>query len=108
MTEPLLTLCLDVVSLALALALGCAAWRIARGPTLLDRILAFDVLTVAATALLVVQSIRWHTTDYMGLILIYTVLGFSTSMAFVAYLSRSDGAQAGERNEAGEEVRDGD
>lgn len=67
-------------------------WRIGRGPTLLDRLLGFDALTVAVCALVALHSIRAQTTDYMELIIVITALGFFTTVAFFYCLN-----QTGER-----------
>ncbi|MEO0054182.1 MAG: hypothetical protein RLZZ50_129 [Verrucomicrobiota bacterium] len=72
---------------ALIFLVGLAgAWRIVRGPTVLDRLLGFDALTVAVCALIAVHSIRTRTADYMELIIVVTGLGFFTTVAFFYYL----------------------
>ena len=74
----------------LALGIVLALVRMARGPTVLDRILAFDLIATCAVGIIALLSMRWQTTDYIELILIYTLLGFSGATAFVFYLQRAD------------------
>lgn len=75
---------------ALVFVVGLAgAWRIVRGPTVLDRLLGFDALTVAVCALIALHSIRTRTADYMELIIVVTGLGFFTTVAFFYYLSQT-------------------
>ena len=67
--------------------LAVSMYRIAKGPTLLDRMLGLDLLTITTVALIIVYSIYHHTRNFMELILIVTALGFFTTVAFFYYLS---------------------
>lgn len=72
---------------AVAFAVAVAGvYRIAAGPSTLDRLVGFDTLTAAVVAMIVIVSIHRHTADYMELILIITGLGFFTTVAFYYYL----------------------
>lgn len=62
-------------------------WRIAVGPTVLDRMIGLDLLTITSVALMIVYSIHHRTEDFVELILIITALGFFTTVAFFYYLS---------------------
>lgn len=73
--------------LTLAIALGMV--RLARGPTVIDRIMAFDLITTSAVGMIVLLSIQWKTAMYLELILIFSLLGFFGTVAFVNYLSRT-------------------
>ena len=73
----------------LTLGIVLALIRMARGPTVLDRILAFDLITTCAVGIIALLSMQWQTSDYIELILIYTLLGFSGATAFVFYLQRA-------------------
>ncbi|MBM3879501.1 MAG: hypothetical protein FJ387_07235 [Verrucomicrobia bacterium] len=75
---------------ALTAAIGLALIRLARGPTVIDRILAFDTIAVCAVGMIVLLSILWRTTFYLELILIFSLLGFTGAVAYVYYLSRTD------------------
>ena len=84
MMDGLIYACILMLTAAIVLALA----RIARGPTVLDRILAFDLIATCAVGIIVLLSMKWHTADYLELILIYTLLGFSGTVAFAFYLQR--------------------
>ena len=73
--------------LTLAIALGMV--RLARGPTVIDRIMAFDLITTSAVGMIVLLSIQWKNAMYLELILIFSLLGFFGTVAFVHYLSRT-------------------
>lgn len=62
--------------------------RLAIGPTTLDRMVGFDTITIAVTALIALFSIHAGTTEYMELILVMTALGFFTTVAYYYYLSQ--------------------
>jgi multicomponent K+:H+ antiporter subunit F len=67
--------------------LAVSMYRIAKGPTMLDRMLGLDLLTITSVALMIVYSIHHRTRNFMELILIVTALGFFTTVAFFYYLS---------------------
>jgi len=85
MIEPLIHFGILLLTMGIVLALV----RMARGPTVLDRILAFDLITTCAVGIIALLSMQWQTSDYIELILIYTLLGFSGATAFVFYLQRA-------------------
>jgi len=73
--------------LAVAVVLGLV--KLWRGPTAIDRILAFDLVCVALVGMMVVLSIRWRTELFVELILIFSLLGFLSTVAFAIYLRGS-------------------
>jgi multisubunit Na+/H+ antiporter MnhF subunit len=81
----ILYLALGILTVAMILGLV----RLGRGPSVLDRIMAFDLITTAAVGMIVVLSIQWRTGLYLELILIFSLLGFFGTVAFVHYLSRT-------------------
>jgi multisubunit Na+/H+ antiporter MnhF subunit len=89
--SPLLDLTLDVTALALAVSTFLCLERMRRGPTIMDRILAFDTICVMLVGMMVVVSLRWQSSDYLDLILVFTLLGFFSTIAFSLYLHRTYG-----------------
>jgi multicomponent Na+:H+ antiporter subunit F len=85
----MMTMVLNVAFAILTLAIVCGLIRLARGPTVLDRIMAFDLITTSAVGMIVLLSIQWKTAMYLELILIFSLLGFCGTVAFVYYLSRT-------------------
>lgn len=77
-------------SYAVALALALALWRLVRGPTLPDRILALDTLSINAIALLVLHGIRAGSSIYFEAALIIAMLGFVSTVALSKYVMRRD------------------
>ncbi len=74
--------------LLLLLAVSAGLWRIARGPTNLDRIVGFDAVMVALVGMIVLFSIRERTAEYVELILLVTALGFLTTVSYFYYFSQ--------------------
>jgi multisubunit Na+/H+ antiporter MnhF subunit len=85
----MMTTVLYVAGCVLTLAIALGMVRLVRGPTVIDRIMAFDLITTSAVGMIVLLSIRWKTAMYLELILIYSLLGFFGTVAFVFYLSRT-------------------
>jgi multicomponent K+:H+ antiporter subunit F len=74
----------------LALAMLLATWRLLRGPTLPDRILALDTLYVNSLALLILVGLRFDTALYFEAALVIAMLGFVGTDALSKYLLRGD------------------
>lgn len=81
------------VMAALALALGLSAWRLLRGPTLPDRILALDTLYINALALLVVLGLWLGTKSYFEVAMLIALLGFVGTVALCKFAARGDIAE---------------
>lgn len=77
-----------MVATAAAMAIG--SWRLFRGPSATDRVLAIDTLYVNTVALIVVLGIRLGTGLLFEAALIVAALGFISTVALARYLSRGD------------------
>jgi multicomponent K+:H+ antiporter subunit F len=75
---------------AFVVALALAGWRLLRGPTLADRILALDTLYVNSVALLVLIGIYFGTVIFFEAALIIAMIGFVSTVALAKYLLRGD------------------
>jgi len=83
----------DAVSLAstialllLGLALLLSVVRIVVGPTLGDRVLALDLLTVLAMGFVGAVAIRTGLTLYLDIAIALALLGFLATAAFARYI----------------------
>lgn len=81
---------LPLVGGLLLAALLLAFWRLLRGPTLPDRILALDTLYVDALALLIVLGIQFDSALYFEAALVIALLGFVGTVALSKFLLRGD------------------
>lgn len=86
MLNTAVTIALVLVSAAVALNF----WRLLRGPSLLDRILALDTLYVNTIALLVLLGIHLSSALYFEAALLIALMGFIGTVALCKYLLRGD------------------
>ena len=83
--------------LSLAFALTCVGtaivlnlFRLWRGPTSADRILAVDTLTINAIAMIVLFGIAYATAAYFEAALLLAMVGFVGTVAYCKFLLRGD------------------
>lgn len=81
---------LDFATAAVALALALCGWRLLRGPSLPDRILALDTLSINAVALVFLLGLRWRTALLFEAGLVIALLGFVTTVALARFVVRGD------------------
>lgn len=75
-----------VVGMAMLLAL----WRLLRGPTVPDRIVALDTLNVTAIAELMLLGMHLKSAIYFEAALIIAMLGFVSTVVLSKYVMRRD------------------
>ena len=75
---------------AFVVALALNAWRLLRGPSLPDRILALDTLYINTLALLVLLGIQLRTELYFEAALVIALLGFDSTVVLSKYVLRGD------------------
>jgi len=88
---------IDMMNLVISGAMvvvGCAMllalWRLVRGPTAPDRILALDTLYVATIAEVVLLGMLDETEVYFEIALIIAMLGFFGTVVLSKYVIRRD------------------
>ena len=86
----MIQLALDFATGAVGLALVLCAWRLLRGPEVVDRVLALDTMYINVVALVVLIGIRLATTMFFEAALLIALLGFASTVALSRYLSRGD------------------
>lgn len=86
----MLNLVLPVAFTLVALAVAMSFWRLLRGPSLPDRILALDTLYVNTIALLVLLGIHLASALYFEAALLIALMGFVGTVALCKYLLRGD------------------
>jgi multicomponent K+:H+ antiporter subunit F len=65
-------------------------YRLLKGPTLLDRILALDTMYIDAIAMFILMGIYFHSAVYFEAALIIAVMGFIGTVATSKFLMRGD------------------
>ena len=72
--------------LMLTLALLFTIYRIVMGPTLADRVLALDMLTVVAMGFVGAIAVRTGLTLYLDIAIALALLGFLATVALARYI----------------------
>lgn len=75
---------------AVGLATLLCGWRLLRGPSAIDRVLALDTLYINVVALVILLGIQRRTSLLFEAALIVAMLGFVSTVALARYLSRGD------------------
>ncbi|MGY0560358.1 MULTISPECIES: K+/H+ antiporter subunit F [unclassified Luteimonas] len=86
MIQIAIVIALSVVGLAMLMSL----WRLLRGPTAPDRILALDTLYVNGVAQLILFGMYLDTELYFEVALIIAMLGFFSTVVLSKYVIRRD------------------
>jgi multicomponent K+:H+ antiporter subunit F len=86
-----------VIAAALQFAMACVGlaialnlYRLFKGPSAADRILALDTLVINAIALIVLHGIAAETTMYFEAALLLAMVGFVGTVAYAKFLLRGD------------------
>ncbi|MDO9587132.1 MAG: K+/H+ antiporter subunit F [Brevundimonas sp.] len=87
----------SILSWSLGFALACVSlaillnlFRLVRGPTSGDRILAVDTLTINVIALIVVFGVAEATATYFEAALLLAMVAFVATVAYCKFLLRGD------------------
>lgn len=75
---------------AAGLAIVLCGWRLLRGPSAIDRVLALDTLAINVVALVILLGIQRRTSLLFEAALIVAMLGFVSTVALARYLTRGD------------------
>jgi multicomponent K+:H+ antiporter subunit F len=90
MTAFILAWSIWIAQILLALAMGCAMFRIVRGPRAQDRVLGLDALSVNGMLLFMAFGIRTGSQLYFEAALVIGLLGFVSTAAFAKFLMRGE------------------
>jgi multicomponent Na+:H+ antiporter subunit F len=83
-----MTAALDIALLFLTLSTGLCIWRLLRGPSLPDRVVALDQVGVHIVALAVVYSIQVDRSVFLDVAVVAALLSFVATVAFARYIER--------------------
>jgi multicomponent K+:H+ antiporter subunit F len=89
-TGTLLNGAIAIAHILLALAMLCAAIRLARGPRAQDRVLALDTLYVNAMLIMLTFGMRQGNMIYFEAALVIGMLGFVSTVVLAKFLMRGE------------------
>ena len=78
----------ELVTILLLLSMMITLYRFLIGPTLADRIVAFDVLNIMGVSLLVLLSLYFQRSLYLDIALVFGLIGFLGSTIFGRYIEK--------------------
>jgi multicomponent K+:H+ antiporter subunit F len=84
----ILDLALDIAVASFAIALILNLWRLLSAPTVPDRILAVDTMTVNVIALLTLYAAKIGSPIHFEAVILLAMLGFIATIAYCRYLLR--------------------
>jgi len=78
----------ELVTIFLLLSMLIILYRFLIGPTLADRIVAFDVLNITGVSLLVLLSLHFERVLYLDIALVFGLIGFLGTTIFGRYIEK--------------------
>lgn len=86
----MLELTINLVAIFVCIALILNMWRLLKGPSLPDRILALDTMFINSIALILLLGLKLGSQMYFEGALLIAMLGFVSTVAVCKYLLRGD------------------
>jgi multicomponent Na+:H+ antiporter subunit F len=78
----------NILLIVLAVAFVLAFVRLARGPSLADRVLALDVIVAVAVSIITIYAIAYDRPGFLDVAIILALIGFVATVAFAQYLEK--------------------
>lgn len=85
---------LGIATLLLLGAIGLAFGRLLRGPTAPDRVLALDLMALAAIGLLAAYALETGRAAYLDVAAVLALLSFLGTVALATYIERTSAERA--------------
>ncbi|AHF80262.1 monovalent cation/H+ antiporter complex subunit F [Thermococcus paralvinellae] len=77
---------INIYLAVIAIATLLSMYRVFRGPTTVDRLVAVDIMTTITTGLMVLFALYYKRAIFLDVALVYAVLAFLGVIAFARYL----------------------
>ncbi len=88
--SPLLSNAITITLVAYGLAMLLALWRMLRGPSAQDRVLALDLIYIIGMLIALVIGLRYTSSMYFEAALLIALFGFVSSAAMGKFLLRGE------------------
>ena len=86
--SPILAWAVQATVLLTVLGLGCSFARLIKGPTLPDRVVSVDVITVLAVAVVGLLAVAHDDADLLDVAVALALVAFLATLAFAWYADR--------------------
>ena len=88
--SPLLSYAITATLILYGVAILFALWRVLRGPSAQDRVLALDFIYLIGMLIILVIGIRYGSNMYFEAALLIALFGFVSSAAMAKFLLRGE------------------
>ena len=78
----------NIIMILLMLSMLITLYRFLKGPTLSDRVVAFDVMSIMGVSLLVLLAVYFQRSLYLDIALVFGLIGFLGSTIFGRYIEK--------------------
>ncbi len=78
----------EIVVIFLLLSMFVTLYRFLKGPTLSDRVVAFDVMSVMSVSLLIILALYFQRALYLDIALVFGLIGFLGATIFGRYIEK--------------------
>ncbi len=78
----------DFLSVILLFSIFLSLWRFLVGPTLSDRVVAFDIMGIMSISLLIILALYFERSLYLDVALVIALIGFLGSTIFGRYIEK--------------------
>lgn len=98
MTQPFFDIALQAGFAMIGLSVALAFFRLVRGPSLPDRVVALDMMTVSIVTFCGLCAIRYDVPAFLDVGLVLALVGFLATVALARFAERNT-ARAGRESE---------
>jgi multicomponent Na+:H+ antiporter subunit F len=78
----------NIITMLLMLSMLITMYRFLKGPTLSDRVVAFDVMSIMGVSLLILLAVYFQRSLYLDIALVFGLIGFLGSTIFGRYIEK--------------------
>lgn len=89
---------LNIALVILSLAMVGFLYRVVKGPSAADRVIALDAMGITLTGIVAIVSILLNTSAFLDVILLIGILAFVGTVAFAKFLEKGVVIERGDRD----------
>ena len=78
----------ELIIIILLLSIAISLYRFLKAPTLSDRVVAFDTISIMSVSLLVILSLYYQRSFYLDIALVFGLIGFLGTTIFGRYIEK--------------------
>jgi multicomponent Na+:H+ antiporter subunit F len=86
----MMTLVLSVAFAAVTIAMFLALWRIVRGPTLADRVVALDLMATLTIGFILIYAVTTTQTILLDIAIVLALIAFLGTVAFAYFIEKRE------------------